>query len=233
MGKKVTFLFLFLFSFVLVSGLTFKQGDCANIVAVSNSSEVNLSSVVLPNGTINLINAPMTKNGVTHNYSFCSTELVGDYVYNYNDADNKVYQGILEITYSGKPLDLSRTLVYIYLIILVGGLGFFLLWLRGKLPMDKRDEENRLIQISWLKHLSLPFMGLSYLCFTAVVYISGLLGIAYLGTGIGNILYSISWAMFWGVFVFVIIFFFKIFDDVYHDIMKNKDLRFGITEDEM
>jgi len=47
-----------------------------------NCTFVNLSSVKLPNGSVLFYNLEMTKNAQDYNYSFNSTDLLGEYMYN-------------------------------------------------------------------------------------------------------------------------------------------------------
>jgi len=62
---------------------TAKSGTCVNIInSCANCSFINISTVYLPpsSGEILSLDAEMTKNGVSYNYSFCNTTIIGTYV---------------------------------------------------------------------------------------------------------------------------------------------------------
>ena len=139
--------------------------------------------------------------------------------------------GIWEVTFSGVPIDEPRTYAFIFLILIFASLGGFLMFLTNKLPSENaRDNENRVLQITWLKYLRVPYQGVSYLCFTAVIFLSGSLGLAYLGPGIGEMLHYIAYIMMFGCFVMMFILFLKAFDDVIADIKLRNDLALGVDD---
>lgn len=125
MNKKIfltVFCLMFFVTFAAADLGTFKQFDCIQLRTVSNSTAVTLSSISLPNSTASFVNAAMTKNGQTFNYTYCSTEVIGTYIYDYYDVEGNTFVNTFEITASGK----SGTLGF-YFLILILSLGIIVL----------------------------------------------------------------------------------------------------------
>ncbi|NHZ85632.1 MAG: hypothetical protein GWP19_07105 [Planctomycetia bacterium] len=76
MNKKILIFVFGLFFISLVGATnigTFKQGQqmqITNFCFTANCSYANLTIIISPNGTINYVNSPMTKNGQNFNYSY-------------------------------------------------------------------------------------------------------------------------------------------------------------------
>lgn len=96
---------------------TFKQGECVNIKTILNASDVNISTVSLPNGTITVSNRAMTRTSQTFTYLFCNTTELGVYTYDYFDEEGNVYVNTFEITTSGRSANSYE------------GLGIILIWI--------------------------------------------------------------------------------------------------------
>jgi hypothetical protein len=106
---------------------TYKQSDCVNIRTILNSSFVNISSLSYPNLSLANSNIPMTKVGLSFNYTFCNTDVLGVYLYDYFDDSNNVYVNSFEITGNGKTNASGSVIVLFSLIfIIVAGLICFL-----------------------------------------------------------------------------------------------------------
>ena len=121
---NLKFIFIFMITIFLVATIsadlgTFKQNECVNIRTILNSTEVNISSISYPNGTVLYLDTAMTANGKTFNYTFCDTLPLGEYIYDYYDVDNdKGYSNSFEISYGGDKFDMTQG------IILLGLFGF-------------------------------------------------------------------------------------------------------------
>jgi len=111
---------------------TFRQGSCIEIKTILNASVVNISSLSYPNSSVVLTNTPMTKNGLTFNYTFCNTNLTGTYIYDYNDGVGNVYVNDFEITHSGTMVSESQGLLSIGIIMSIILLMIFFGWLSFK-----------------------------------------------------------------------------------------------------
>jgi hypothetical protein len=84
MKKLLLVLFFGIFFISLASADlgTFKQGECISLYQFCDDcTYVNLTTVQYPNGTIETINEAMTKSDVDYNYTFCSTNDLGNYYY--------------------------------------------------------------------------------------------------------------------------------------------------------
>lgn len=114
-----------LISFPVTANLgTFQQFDCIQMRTISNSSAVNLSSVTKPSGETTFFDSAMSKNGKTFNYTYCSTNELGKYVYDYYDNEGNIYVNDFEVTPSG----FENTLGF-YFLILILSIGIILLGL--------------------------------------------------------------------------------------------------------
>jgi hypothetical protein len=92
---------LLLIGFVSADLGTYEQDSCVNIKTILNSTWVNISSLSYPNSSIALTQKSMSKNGVTFNYSFCNTNELGVYIYDYYDNTGEVYVNTFTITREG------------------------------------------------------------------------------------------------------------------------------------
>ncbi len=120
------------------------QFDCINIKTILNSSEVNISSITYPNETTIYLDVPMTKNAKTFNYTFCSTSLLGEYIYDYYDNDGNVYVNNFTVTTDGFGKNVGFFIIILiltlgivilgylindYWVVILGGFGLILLGL--------------------------------------------------------------------------------------------------------
>lgn len=106
---------ILLIGFVSADFGIFKQDECVQIRTISNSTQVNISSLSYPDSTIAITEAPMTKVGYTFNYTFCNTSDLGTYIYDYHDELGNVYVNSFEITPSG----FANTLGFFIMILLL------------------------------------------------------------------------------------------------------------------
>lgn len=104
---------------------TFRQGDCVNIKTILNTTAVNISTLSYPNTTIALTNVAMTKLGSTFNYSFCNTEPLGIYTYDYFDIEGNVYVNSFTITKNGYELPGDNFTIMLYILFIVAVVGTF------------------------------------------------------------------------------------------------------------
>jgi hypothetical protein len=120
----VMLLGMFLLSFTSASLGTFKQNDCVDIKTILNISAVTISSLNYPNSSTALNIIEMDKNGLTFNYTFCNTLLVGTYNYDYNDTEGNVYVNSFDVTPSGESGS-SNQIFFILFFVVAYGIGFF------------------------------------------------------------------------------------------------------------
>jgi len=119
----------------------------------------------------------------------------------------------------GVELDESDSIIYLGLLAILIFTLFALFFGMAQLPSsDTRDEEGKLLQISYLKHFRLVFWLAAYFLFTAIIYLSSNLAFAYLGEqlfadllfAIFSVLMAVSPVI---VVVIVISFFVRFFHD--------------------
>jgi len=98
----VVFALIVIIPFASASLGYFEQDKCVQIKTILNASWVNISTVNYPNSTIALSNVAMDKTGLTFTYDFCSTSILGKYIYDYYDDSGNVYVNDFTITPNGK-----------------------------------------------------------------------------------------------------------------------------------
>jgi len=60
---------------------TYKKGECIELIQLcADCSYNNVTSIIYPNTTRVIYDTPMTKRGSEFNYSFCNTNLTGEYL---------------------------------------------------------------------------------------------------------------------------------------------------------
>ncbi len=117
--SKAWLIFLVLAMPIITASLgTFKQNDCVDIKTILNTTSVNISTISNPNSTLMLSNKAMSKNGLTFNYTFCNTSVIGKYIYDYFDIEGNVYVNDFEITTNGEKVSLSNIIIVIAFLII-------------------------------------------------------------------------------------------------------------------
>jgi len=112
----------------------FKQDSCINIIQTcENCSYLNITSITFPNSTIAVSDVSMSSsaNGVEYNYSFCSTNILGQYKVNFKSDEGAVTTNAnvwLDVTPNGKSHP-SDFLVTFFVILYLAILGYFLFFI--------------------------------------------------------------------------------------------------------
>ena len=132
---KLSLVFItILFSLTLTSAIpdslgTFKQGECMELYQLcDNCTYINLTSIKFPDSTVTKFDTRMTKQGVDYNHSFCSTSLIGDYLYNIcGDKDGSFICETLsfQVTPSGTKGNQAFFIIVILIAYGVAFIGFF------------------------------------------------------------------------------------------------------------
>jgi hypothetical protein len=136
MRKEISYIIIGIFLISLVSAAsfgTYKRSSCVELMQIcSNCSYNNISKILYPNSSIAVENVAMTKDDTYYNYTFCLTNVNGNYIVNgYGDIDGEKtsWNYDFAITPSGNPLDTSSAITYgLVLIIMFGATIFFLLF---------------------------------------------------------------------------------------------------------
>ena len=170
MGMKKIYILLFLGLFLInLSSATlgtFGVDECVHIKTVLNTSAVNISSISFPNSSVATTNQGMTKTDKTFNYTFCETNTIGTYNYDYYDNEGNVYVNDFIITKTGNTLNISESIIYVLLTLAV--LGLFLLSLFATITIPYSNEINErgaVIKVTKTKYVKLGLMLLSYVLF--------------------------------------------------------------------
>jgi hypothetical protein len=231
----IIFLFLIETSFAEVETLgVFKQNDCVGLLQTcSNCTFSNLTSVILPNGTQELISKLMTKHGVEYNYTYCNTSAMGTYIANgYSDVDgtNTVWAYDFDITYTGKALDTQTSILYIALFALLVFFLIFTIYGIARLPnRDTTTEDNLLIDINKLKYLRTVLYGVCWGLILAIMFIVSSISVGYLPDSlIGSFFFSMYSVMFVLTLPMVIILFLYLFYRVFTDREMKQMLERGV-----
>jgi len=153
----------------------FERRQCVDIKTILNTSTVNISTINYPNTSLALSNQLMEKNGKTFNFSFCDTETIGIYIYDYFDAEGNVFVNDFVITPIGDDITTSTSILYI--IILFPIIAFFILFLilAIKSPYGNLGEfagDSFMVKkITFSKYVKLFSIWLSYKMFMWIITI--------------------------------------------------------------
>jgi hypothetical protein len=205
MKKYLLFVLLLLFITTVSAGFgfdkinigVFKQNDCIELKQTCSScSYINFTRVSYPNGSRAMSNIESNKEMYNYNYIFCDSTKLGKYIVegvgDINGTDS-VFIYFFDVTSTGKEFNNSKAILYI------GLLGIFLFILfstffgMGYLPSsNQRDEFGKILSVNYLKYLRLPLWVFSYFLFTAIIFLSSNIAMAYLEEEMfGKLLFAI------------------------------------------
>ena len=162
---------------------TFKQNENITIVQVcEDATYINITSISYPNSSIAVLNVAMINDGEHFYYYFSDTEDFGRYdVRGVSDGCTQTFVTYFKINYSGKELSSSQSTIYIGLLGILIFVLFASFFSMGFLPASNtKDEEGRILQVSYLKYLRLPLWLFCYFLFTAIIYLSSNLAFVFL-----------------------------------------------------
>lgn len=154
-------------------------GECVEIRTISNSSFVNISNIAFVNGTSAVSNQAMDQSGKTFNFTFCGTQEIGTYIYDFFDAEGNVFVNDFLISPLGDEIDTGSSIIYI--IILTTLAIFFSLFLMIAIhtPFDNIGEQTRsgfaITKVTKTKYVKLVAIWITYGIFLwFVVVVTGL-----------------------------------------------------------
>lgn len=189
----------------------------------NNATSCNVTTANTPYGIIT-INQVSTKAGQTFNNTIAEGNFseIGNHCFNIECSDgSQTETGSLcrDITYLGKQLSGARAGLYIgflALLILIFFLNFFGM---GFLPArNQRDEEGRIMSISYLKYFRNVLWMTGYFLFIGIIYIASNIAFAFLEEElIAKTLFMIFRVSFVLAPVVVIIWMVFIFAAMFHD----------------
>jgi len=167
------------------------QNDCVDLLQICGTCTYNnVTSIVLPNSTRNIIDVEMTRRGAEYNFTFCNTQVLGDYLVNgVGDLDGtaNAWAYDFSVTTTGKEFTQQKSTFYVGSLIVLCFLFVISLLGFGALPGGKFTEEDNsgeIISINSLRHFKLIFAGISWGLLTMISYLIWNISVAYLETGL-------------------------------------------------
>ena len=211
---------IFLISLASASLPEVEQNVCIQIKTILNTDWVNISSLTYPNETTLFLNEEMTKNALTFNYTFCGTDTTGNYIYDYFDAEGKVYVNDFEVTPTGFILETSDSLLYIIILIATFILFLAFLYPAIKLPYANIPQaDGSITKINKTKYFKLLSIWFAYGFF--MWFLQTLNGIStsfikltYLSNFITNIFTYSQWFSVGITMLILIILFIEVWKDI-------------------
>lgn len=184
MGKKIIFIILFLVMLPIINADfgTFQQGSNVIIKTNLNANNVNLS-IYFPNSSLAVNNQPMTQQaGDLWNYTFISTDTLGDYLFHYCKVDGTgCASDTFTINYSGKNLTLAQAFLYLTLMFFLLFSFVLLIFAINQLPSEnEKDEEGKIMSINNLKHLRKGGWFVVYMVYVGIIFLASNLAFAFL-----------------------------------------------------
>ena len=225
---------LFLVSFASAYEPHKQNTDLYYSFTSNNATQCNVTTANTPNGTIT-INQITTKSGQTFS-SFIGAgnfTILGTYIFNIVCTDGSQFEtGDFgrEITYIGKDLAIGESILYIgflTLMILLFVINFVAI---GYLPArNERDEEGRIMSISYLKYFRNVLALVGYFLFIAIFYMSSNLAFAFLQEELfAKTLFMIFRVSFLLAPVVIVVWVIWIFASMFHDKQFQRVLNRGM-----
>lgn len=189
---------MFLFNLIVISSSLppVKQYDCVEIKTILNTTEVNISTITYPNQTTLFLDESMTANGKTFNYTFCETDVLGNYLYDYYDLEGNVYVNDFEVTPSGQSMDSSKGLTLIVSVIVMIIISLVFLFIANQ-------SENIGAKVSFYSLSAITFI--MSILYTVVVMQQTLFGFDSIISGIETFWFVIKMLIGVGIFALLII----------------------------
>ena len=211
---------IFLITLASASLPAVEQNVCIQIKTILNTSSVNISTITYPNETTLFLNKDMTKNALTFNYTFCGTDTIGIYIYDYFDAEGKVYVNDFEVTPTGFILETSDSLLYIIILIATFILFLAFLYPAIKLPYANIPQADgsitKINKTKYFKLLSIWFAYgfLMWFLQTLNAISINFIKLTYLTNFITNIFTYSQWFSVGITFLILIILFIEVWKDI-------------------
>ena len=243
MGKQINFLAIFILGIFLISLVSAEinnyapttQNDCVTIKQTCSSCTYVNISIAYPNSTLVITNDEMdNQGGGVWTYEFCNTSVLGRYdVMGSGDlegTDTSFDVLWFDVTYMGKQLTEAGAIMYIgFLALLI--LVFFLNFIgMGFLPnKNQRDEEGRILSISYLKYFRNVLWMTGYFLFIAIIYVASNLAFAFMEEQfVASVLFTIFKITFGIAPIIIILWLIWIFISMFHDKQFQQMLNRGV-----
>lgn len=216
----------------------FTKGTDINLIQVCSSCTYNnITTIKTANGTLFTFNEVMDKDGTFFNWTLILnyTDSSGEYKINgIGDLDGvaTIWTYSIIVTYKGDVLSSSQSILYIGLFVIMLFVFFMVIFFIGKLPeSNTKDEEGRLLSISYLKYVRSILWFVEWMIFIAMIYLSSNLAFAYLGEELfAQILFTFFRICFGVTPLIVTVWIIWIFVNMFHDKQLQNLLNRGFFE---
>jgi len=214
---------------------TFKQNDCINISQTCAScTYVNISSISNNQDSNLALNVEMVSIGDGEwRYEFCDTEEIGRYDVRGMADLSTVDTGFavyFDITYGGDSVSSSQaTLYFILIMVLIFVFVITILGIKQLPSSNERDEEGKILSISYLKYLKPIGWFFLWMLFIAILFLSSNIAFAFLsGQLFAKTLHTL-FRIFFGVTpLIVVVWIIWIYRQMFHDKQMQNMLNRGI-----
>lgn len=237
--KKIYLLMFAIFFISLVSATTwgtYAQDSSVELVTIcplDGCNETTLQAITYPNSTIALSDVSATHTGTVWNYTFSDTNQMGIYtVYGYssNGTANESFIGDFKINYRGEDISSSQATLYFILIVVL--FFVFIVTILGinQLPSSNtKDEEGKILSISYLKYLRPVGWFFLWMLFIAILFLSSNVAFAFLtGQLFAKTLHTLFQICMGLTPVIVIVWMIWIYRQMFHDKQMQKMLNRGM-----
>jgi len=224
-GLLLLFTGIFLISFISASPGVYKQGEPISLTQTcADCTYINITSITAPNGTQIVGQVEMTKDGSVFNYtldSFLTTSL-GTYSINGMGNPlgvNDVWRYGIEVTYNGTEISTAQATLYGILFFVFIFFMVSFIFIINTLPSDNtKDEEGRLLSISYLKYLRSAFWFFEWMLLIGLLYLSSNLAFAFLNEQMfAGVLFTLFKVLFGMTPLIVVVWVIWIFAKMFHD----------------
>jgi len=239
MKKQIILFMVILLIIPLVSALDYpkhkQDTELQFSITSNNATNCNLTSINAPAGEVITINQIGTKSYQTFNFTIVGGNYseFGVYCHNLECSDGATVisgEKCYEINYFGKELTSSQSTIYLGLLAILILTLFITFFGMRYLPTDnQRDEEGRILSISYLKHFRLVLWLVSYFLFIAIMYLSSNIAFAFLSEQLfAKFLFAIFVVLFSLAPIVIIVLMISFFVKFFHDKEFQKLLNRGI-----
>jgi len=222
----------------LVSALDYtthkQETDLSFSMTSNNATQCNLTKINAPTELIT-INQIGTKTFQTFNFSIAGGNYseYGSYCHKIECTDgNSIVSGdeCYDINYFGKELTSSQSTIYIGLLGILIFTLFAIFFGMSHLPAsNERDEQGRLLSISYLKYFRLVLWLFAYFLFVGIVYLASNIAFAFLAEQLfAKVLFAIFAILMAISPVIIIVLMISFFVKFFHDKEFQKMLNRGI-----
>lgn len=196
-----------------------KDTNFTIVIACPTCTFINFT-LTSPSKVIVLDNVQMTQDGNNFEYIVLASNITEQGTYFGNGGDDVSPLGFcFDITTTGYGNTINESILYLSSIVFIMFIILMLLLVSTMLPSnDKQDEEGRILQVSYLKHLRPTIYGVCYSLVVAITFIIYNLTLAYSNHDmLATFTFMIYQVMFWSMIVILPVWFLWIVVRIFED----------------